>query len=64
MGRSRILPCVAIVLSFGMVGSAGCADQVDILFVIDNSGSMSQHKDNIVAAFGLFVAEMVDTLGA
>jgi hypothetical protein len=37
---------------------------VDILFVIDNSGSMSQHKDDIVAAFGLFVAEMVDTLPA
>ena len=35
---------------------------VDILFVVDNSGSMSQHKDDIVDAFDLFVAEMVDNL--
>jgi hypothetical protein len=45
---------------------APAADQapcpVDILFVIDNSGSMEQHKDNIVAAFDNFIAEMVTAL--
>lgn len=35
---------------------------VDILFIIDNSGSMSQHKANIIAAFDSFIGEMVDVL--
>lgn len=35
---------------------------VDILFVIDNSGSMSQHKDDIVEAFDSFINEMVVAL--
>src|SRR5690606_16651240 len=35
---------------------------VDILFVIDNSGSMSQHKNNIVEAFDSFIDEMIAAL--
>ena len=35
---------------------------VDILFVIDNSGSMGSHKNDIVDAFDNFIAEMVAAL--
>ncbi|MFO7561953.1 MAG: hypothetical protein R6X02_04875 [Enhygromyxa sp.] len=35
---------------------------VDILFVIDNSGSMSQHKQDIVDAFDSFIDEMLAAL--
>ncbi len=35
---------------------------VDILFIIDNSGSMSQHKDDIVDAFDTFIDEMIGAL--
>jgi hypothetical protein len=35
---------------------------VDILFVIDNSGSMAQHKQEIVDAFDSFIDEMVAAL--
>lgn len=35
---------------------------VDILFVIDNSGSMGQHKQDIADAFDNFIAEMVAAL--
>lgn len=35
---------------------------VDILFVIDNSGSMGSHKNAIVNAFDNFIAEMVAAL--
>jgi hypothetical protein len=35
---------------------------VDVLFVIDNSGSMSKHKTEIVAAFGSFIDEMINAL--
>jgi prepilin-type processing-associated H-X9-DG protein len=42
------------------VPATPCA--VDILFVIDNSGSMADHKDKIVAAFASFITEMADIL--
>jgi hypothetical protein len=35
---------------------------VDILFVVDNSGSMSKHKDDIIDAFDNFIAEMTAAL--
>lgn len=35
---------------------------VDILFVIDNSGSMSQHKQKFVDAFASFIDEMTTAL--
>jgi hypothetical protein len=41
----------------------GCT-AVDILFVVDNSGSMEMHKPAVVAAFDPFVDEMVGVLAA
>lgn len=35
---------------------------VDVLFVVDNSGSMSNHRDGVKAAFDDLVGEMIDTL--
>lgn len=39
----------------------GC-NAVDILFVVDNSGSMNTHREPIIAAFPQFVDEMVNAL--
>jgi len=39
----------------------GC-NAVDILFVVDNSGSMTTHREPIIAAFPTFVDEMVNAL--
>ncbi|WP_266220762.1 hypothetical protein [Paraliomyxa miuraensis] len=41
----------------------GCfCNAVDLLFVVDNSGSMQIHHDPIVAAFPLFVDQMINAL--
>ena len=56
--------------SVGDVPSVGCdpetedcgCNAVDILFVVDNSGSMTTHRDAITAAFPTFVDEMVNAL--
>ncbi len=42
------------------VASVDCG--VDILFIVDNSGSMDMHKDAVIAAFSGFVDEMVGSL--
>ncbi len=39
----------------------GC-NAVDVLFVVDNSGSMGTHREPIIAAFPQFVDEMVNAL--
>ncbi len=39
----------------------GC-NAVDILFIVDNSGSMTVHREPITAAFPTFVDEMVNAL--
>jgi hypothetical protein len=41
----------------------GC-DKVDFLFVIDNSGSMSDEQTNLIASFDGFIAAIQDTLEA
>jgi len=41
----------------------GC-DKVDFLFVIDNSGSMSDEQTNLIASFDGFIAAIQDTLQA
>ncbi|MBC8069791.1 MAG: hypothetical protein IAG13_15750 [Deltaproteobacteria bacterium] len=41
----------------------GCT-AVDIIFVVDNSGSMQEHAAPTIAAFSLFVDEMVSVLPA
>lgn len=44
-------------------GEEGCyCNAVDLLFVVDNSGSMQVHHDPIVAAFPLFVDQMINAL--
>lgn len=41
----------------------GCfCNAVDLLFIVDNSGSMQVHHDPIVAAFPLFVDQMITAL--
>lgn len=43
----------------------GCfCNAVDLLFIVDNSGSMQVHHDPIVAAFPLFVDQMITALPA
>jgi hypothetical protein len=39
-------------------------NSVDILFVVDNSGSMNTHRDNVKAAFDDLVGEMIEALPA
>jgi hypothetical protein len=39
----------------------GCT-AVDVIFVVDNSGSMQEHAAPTIAAFDIFVDEMVNTL--
>jgi hypothetical protein len=49
----------------GNEGGDGTTDEctnVDILFVIDNSGSMSDNQDQLIASFPGFVAGMQDAL--
>lgn len=41
----------------------GCS-AVDVLFVVDNSGSMQEHAPGVIAAFDPFVEEMVGVLPA
>ncbi len=45
----------------GPDGNCFC-NEVDLLFVVDNSGSMNQHVPAILAAFPLFVNQMVTAL--
>lgn len=46
-------------------GQPGChCDAVDLLFIVDNSGSMGVHQAAITAAFPLFVEQMVTSLPA
>ncbi len=46
-----------------MAGDPGCGcTAVDILFIVDNSGSMQEHAAPTVAAFDTFVNEMIDAL--
>ena len=49
----------------GCVGEEcdGC-NAVDVLFVIDNSASMTSYQDNLIAAFPTFVGAMVTNLPA
>ena len=42
-------------------GMSGCT-KIDFLFVVDNSASMSNEQDNLVASFDGFVATMMATL--
>lgn len=44
-------------------GGQGC-DKVDFLFVIDNSGSMQDEQDNLIAAFPEFIATIESTVAA
>jgi hypothetical protein len=44
-------------------GDAGC-DKVDFLFVIDNSGSMTDEQTNLIASFPQFISAIQDTLQA
>jgi hypothetical protein len=44
-------------------GDAGC-HKVDFLFVIDNSGSMSDEQDNLINSFGGFIETIRDTVQA
>lgn len=44
-------------------GEAGC-DKVDFLFVVDNSGSMEDEQQNLVASFPGFISTIKDTLMA
>lgn len=44
-------------------GDPACfCSAVDLLFIVDNSGSMNTHRDAIVAAFPTFVDQMVTAL--
>ena len=36
----------------------GC-EKIDFLFVIDNSGSMAQHQDNLIASFPAFLEKIL-----
>ncbi|MGB1015104.1 MAG: hypothetical protein ACPG4T_13295 [Nannocystaceae bacterium] len=45
----------------GEGGDYGC-DKVDFLFVIDNSGSMSDNQDNLIASFPGFISTIQNTL--
>jgi len=42
-------------------GDYGC-DKVDFLFVIDNSGSMGDNQDNLIASFPGFISTIQNTL--
>ena len=66
MVRSFVLACTALAM--------GCAspeereedeacDKVDILFVVDNSGSMGDNQQNLVNNFGKFADSIKTTLG-
>ncbi|MBC8067399.1 MAG: hypothetical protein IAG13_03620 [Deltaproteobacteria bacterium] len=39
----------------------GC-DKVDFLFIVDNSGSMSEEQDSLISAFPQFIGTIQDTL--
>lgn len=41
----------------------GC-DKVDFLFIVDNSGSMADEQDNLIANFGTFITTIQQTLTA
>ncbi len=45
----------------GDQGEYGC-DKVDFLFVIDNSGSMGDNQDNLIASFPGFISTIQNTL--
>lgn len=52
------------------IGSTGCrvgdpdcgCSAIDILFIVDNSGSMQEHAPGVIAAFDPFVEEMIEVL--
>ena len=48
----------------GTTGDAPGCDKVDFLFVIDNSGSMLEEQEALVASFGPFIDTIRDTLTA
>ena len=45
-------------------GSTGTSCKVDFLFVIDNSGSMWDYQQNLIASFPGFVTEVASALGS
>ncbi len=45
----------------GTKGDMGCR-KVDFLFIIDNSGSMGDEQDNLIASFPGFISTIQDTL--
>ena len=45
----------------GDIDQSGC-DKVDFLFVIDNSGSMGDEQDNLIASFPQFIDTIQNTL--
>lgn len=44
----------------GPDAAPGACDKIDILFVIDNSGSMAEEQDNLASNFPMF-AQLIDT---
>ncbi len=52
-GNNNMWPDARV--NFTDAATAGSCDKMDILFVIDNSGSMGQEQDNLATNFPLFI---------
>ncbi|MEM9458275.1 MAG: hypothetical protein AAGF11_29130 [Myxococcota bacterium] len=49
-------------MTAGDAGDQDGCDKVDFLFIIDNSGSMSDEQENLIASFPLFIDTIQSTL--